>query len=237
MEQDPAFQSLLRKSLIALVLCAILVTLCYFLVDRPVAHFVFDHELNRFDVLRWLTYPPPYMEKLAPLVLIALLVRRAWGEYQRWELTLFAVCISLLLTVEIERLLKPVFGRTWPKTWIGENPALIPGGVYGFFPFRPWVWGETDWYDSFPSGHTARVLAIVAVVWIAAPWWRWACVLATVAIAVGLIGMDYHFVGDVIGGGFTGGIVGAYTARFCGVAGASKNPSPPTPLPQGERGE
>jgi hypothetical protein len=29
--------------------------------------------------------------------------------------------------------------------------------------------------------------------------------------------MDYHFVGDVIAGGFVGGIVGAYAAHFSGL--------------------
>ena len=35
----------------------------------------------------------------------------------------------------------------------------------------------------------------------------------------GLVGMDYHFVGDVVAGGFVGGIVGAYTAHFAGLGG------------------
>ena len=38
------------------------------------------------------------------------------------------------------------------------------------------------------------------------------------AVAVGLLGMDYHFVGDVIAGGFVGGIVGTYTARCARIA-------------------
>jgi hypothetical protein len=47
--------------------------------------------------------------------------------------------------------------------------------------------------------------------------WRWACGLASVAVAAGLLGMVYHFVGDVIAGGFVGGIVGAYTAHYTGL--------------------
>jgi membrane-associated phospholipid phosphatase len=217
--QDHAFRRLLRGSLIALTVCAVLVTLCYFLVDRPVAFFVRDRQINRIELLKWLTYPPPYLESLAPLVLVGLMLRRAWGPLRRWEQTLFAICVSLLLTVAFEGVLKPAFGRTWPATWINNNPSLLneTNHAYGFFPFRKWDWHEGGWYDSFPSGHTARMMAILSVVWIASVWWRWACVLAALAIAVGLIGMDYHFVGDVIGGGFLGGIVGTYTAQFCGV--------------------
>jgi membrane-associated phospholipid phosphatase len=99
------------------------------------------------------------------------------------------------------------FGRYWPETWIDDNPSLIGDGAYGFHPFH----GGTA-YRSFPSGHTARILAVATIVWIGYPRWRWACVLSSLAVAAGLIGMNYHFVGDVIAGGFVGGIVGAYIA-------------------------
>ncbi len=55
-----------------------------------------------------------------------------------------------------------VFGRDWPETWIDNNPSLIRDGAYGFHPFH----GNSA-YGSFPSGHTARTLAVAAVVWIA----------------------------------------------------------------------
>jgi hypothetical protein len=42
-------------------------------------------------------------------------------------------------------------------------------------------------------------------------------VLAALAVAIGLIGMNYHFLGDVIGGTFAGAIVGVYTAHACGL--------------------
>jgi len=84
-------------------------------------------------------------------------------------------------------------------------------GAYGFHPFHSGIA-----YGSFPSGHTAQTLAIAAVVWIVYPRWRWACVIASLAVSVGLLGMNYHFPGDVIAGGFVGGIVGTYTAYCCG---------------------
>ena len=219
-DQNRAYQKLLRSSLIALILCAVLVALCYFLVDRPVAFFVKDQQLNRSVVLEYLTYPPPYFGPAASIGLVALLIRRAWGPFRRWEQTLLAACLSLLLTIEFKNQLKFAFGRTWPDTWIQDNPSLLGrNGVYGFFPFQNGEWKENAWYASFPSGHTARVLALVSVVWIVAPWWRWACVAATAIIAVSLIGMNYHFVSDVIAGGFLGGLVGAWTVLVSGAGG------------------
>jgi hypothetical protein len=39
--------------------------------------------------------------------------------------------------------------------------------------------------------------------------------------------MNYHFVGDVIAGGFIGGIVGVYAAQLGGVTSPPAEPSPP----------
>ena len=53
------------------------------------------------------------------------------------------------------------------------------------------------------------------------PFRRWE--LALLAASVGLVGMNYHFVGDVIAGGFIGGIVGTYTGYGCGLGGESRS--------------
>ena len=42
MNRDPDFLHPLRKTLAALLLCAALVLICYWLVDRPVAYYVRD---------------------------------------------------------------------------------------------------------------------------------------------------------------------------------------------------
>lgn len=214
MNPDPCYGLLLRKTLIALVVCAVLVALCYFFVDRPVAFFVHDSHFAHDTFLADLTYPPPILQDLAPVVLAALMVRRVWGPFRRWEQALVAASVGVVLADQFRETLGVVFGRYWPETWINDNPSLIRNNAYGFHPFH-----RGTAYGSFPSGHTARMTAAAAVVWIAYPRWRWAAVLAALAVVMGLLGMDYHFVGDVIGGGFTGAIVGTYTAHGCGLGG------------------
>jgi membrane-associated phospholipid phosphatase len=146
------------------------------------------------------------------VVLAALAVRRAWGPLRRWELVVAAACVSLVLADQFRETLSHAFGRYWPETWIHDNPSLIRDGAYGFHPFP-----KGSDCGGFPSGHAARTLAAATVVWIACPRWRWACGLASVAVAAGLLGVDYHFVGDVIAGGFVGGIVGTYAAHCTGL--------------------
>jgi membrane-associated phospholipid phosphatase len=210
----PDFGRLFRNSLAGLLLCTVLVLLCYWFVDRPFAFFVHDHKFGEHPILKWLTYPPPIVQAWTPAVLAALMVRRVWGPFRRWELTALAACVGMILADQFRTSLSYLFGRYWPETWINDNPSLIGDRAYGFHPFHDGVA-----YRSFPSGHTARTLAIATVVWIAYPRWRWACALASVAVTVGLLGMDYHFVSDVIAGGFVGGIVGAYTTYFTGLEG------------------
>jgi hypothetical protein len=196
----------------AILGCAFLVALCYFFVDRPVAFWVRDHEWNRFRVLVWLQDPPPILQAWAPAVLALLMIRRAWGPFRRWELALLAACVSMLVAFQFENSLKYCFGRYWPDTWTHDNPSLLHDGAYGFHPFH-----DGPAFGSFPSGHMTRTLAIVSVVWVAYGRLRWACIVAAAAIAIGLIGMNYHFVGDVIAGGCVGSIVGVHTAHGCGL--------------------
>ena len=66
------------------------------------------------------------------------------------------------------------------------------------------VKGTIHGYAAFPSGHTAVTCAVISVLWIYCPKWRWLYALAVLGVAIGLIGANYHFVSDVIAGGFVG---------------------------------
>jgi membrane-associated phospholipid phosphatase len=118
--------------------------------------------------------------------------------------------VSLLVADQFRQTLSLAFGRYWPTTWIDNNPSLIGDGAYGFHAFAHGLA-----FTSFSSGHMARTLGVASVVWIAYPRWRWLCVVSSLAIAIALLGMNYHFVGDVIAGSFDGAIIGAYVARWC----------------------
>jgi membrane-associated phospholipid phosphatase len=117
-----------------------------------------------------------------------------------------------MVAIAFEYYLKFLFGRYWPETWIEDNPSLIGSDAYGFHPFH---FGEA--YGSFPSGHTARTFAVLSVVWLAYPALRWPCIAVCGAVVVGLVGMNYHFVGDTVGGACLGWLTGAYSAGLSGL--------------------
>jgi membrane-associated phospholipid phosphatase len=183
--------------------------LCYYFVDRPVATFVYEHKLSQHEALKWLTYPPPIVQAWTPVILVLLTLRWLRGSLPRWEKALFVACIAIVVADQFRESLAYVFGRYWPETWINDNPSFIGSGAYGFHPFH-----DGSWYGSFPSGHATRTVAAGAVAWLTWPRWRWLAVLASGAVAIGLVGMNYHFVGDVIAGSFLGAIVGSYAATY-----------------------
>jgi len=206
------YRTLLLRTLIATAFCIGAVLICYFWIDRPVAFFVYDHRINKIQVFRWLTYPPPEVQNWSALALTILMVRRAWGSFLRWQKTLFVACLSLIVADDFRISLGDVFGRYWPETWTHDNPSLIGTGTYGFHPFQ-----RGDDVGSFPSGHATRILAFATVWLIAIPRNRILQVVVIVLSAsmlVSLVAMNYHFVSDVIAGSVLGGIVAMYAAQL-----------------------
>jgi membrane-associated phospholipid phosphatase len=215
------FAGLLRRTVYAIASCAVLVTICYYFVDRPVAFFVHGHQVPRFHELRWLTEPPPLVQSLSPLVLVLLLVRRAGGPWRRWQHVLLVACVSVIVADQFRESMGGLFCRYWPETWHNDNPSLIGSGAYGFRPFH-----FGDDVGSFPSGHSARIMGFGSAFWIAMPRMRWLCAIVALPMLIALVGMNYHFVGDVIAGSVLGAIVGTYSATLaCVVPGAAGSAS------------
>ena len=209
MLRDPDFRILLNRSLAVLAICVVAVVVCYFYIDRPVAYFVHRHERDGFREFRSLTEPPPLVQIWSPLLVTLLIVRRAWGPWQRWQHVLFLALISLIVADQFRLSLGDLFGRYWPETWHDNNPSLIKNGAYRFHPFQ-----ADDDNGSFPSGHAARILAFFTVFWLAAPRGRWLYAVVAAPMLVALVVMNYHFVGDVIAGSALGGIIGAWAVRL-----------------------
>jgi len=207
LEQD--YRRLLSCTLVAIALCIAAVLVCYFLVDRPVAFFVYHHHINSIKILRWFTYPPPEVQNWSPLVLAVLMVRRAWGPFARWQKVLLVACLSLIVADDFRTALGDVFGRYWPDTWTHDNPSLIGTGTYGFHPFQ-----RGDDIGSFPSGPAARIFGFAMVWLIAIQRSRFICVILCAPMLVSLVATNYHFVSDVIAGNVLGAIVATYAARL-----------------------
>jgi membrane-associated phospholipid phosphatase len=234
---QPHYRDTLLRIACAAVTAALLIGVSVAFIDRPVATWVHQHLGD--DRFRWATAhyngsplafgpfglmaaPAEALGPLAVLAFAALAARAAAGWRPRGAgRVALALCLSVLAASQITGVLKWAFGRTWPESWLGDNPSWVSDGAYGFFPFH----GGLGW-ASFPSGHTTVVMAPAAILWVMWPELRvvWAALVAIVA--AGLIGGNYHFVSDVIGGLFLGAGIGLGMAALVLPLARPPRPSP-----------
>ena len=110
------------------------------------------------------------------------------GLSSAWR-TVLIVSVATVLATAAVIALKYAFGRLWPETWIENNPSWISNHEFGFRPFH----GGAG-YESFPSGHTARITAPFAVLWQRLPRYRVVWVLAPLLVMAGLLAADFHLI-------------------------------------------
>src|SRR5689334_3252690 len=191
------------RALSAVAACLVLVLGAIAFVDRPVALFAHAH-LHGIAVFVDLTYIPEVLVPAGALVLVlfggSLAIGWRWGPA---GMVLTRCGVSLFVALGIKDQLKYAFGRTWPETWVNNNPSFIGNGTFGFFPFH----GGQGW-ASFPSGHTTVVCSIAAVLWVCWPQFRWLYAAIVALVMVGLLGADFHWTSDVIAGAFLGSATG-----------------------------
>ena len=178
---------------------AILVVVSYLWLDRPIALFV-HAQLQGIDLFGRLTHVPDVLLPIGLVVTAAVALRGLTGRPLSKFLTVLMLSgLSLAAAVIVKDELKLAFGRTWPETWVRNNPSFIRDAVYGFFPFH-----GGPGYASFPSGHTTTICTVMTVLWLCYPRYRVLYALAMAAVAIGLVGANFHFLGDVIAGAFLG---------------------------------
>lgn len=201
------------------MLTATSVAAAYAWVDRPLSYFSHDH-LAQWRVFFELQRLPEYLTVLVVLIFVLTgLAVLARGVLSRFLSVLLVSGVSLAAAALIKDQLKFVFGRSWPETWINNNPSLIRDGAFGFNPFHGGVG-----YASFPSGHMTLTCAAVSVLWFAYPNYRVLYAVVIAAVLIGLIGANYHFLSDTIAGGFLGWCTGWITVLIwdgAGVGGLS----------------
>ncbi|MGD9152749.1 MAG: phosphatase PAP2 family protein [Gammaproteobacteria bacterium] len=141
-----------------------------------------------------------------------------WKPLTKFLLISFVIAINVSIIWNIKNTLKWVFGRTWPLTWINNNPSLIKNHVFGFHFFHGGIG-----YSSFPSGHATVLATVITTLWVFYPKWRWLYIIIGLAVIFSLLALDYHFVSDIIAGFTLGVITGLYANCFIMKA-ISKNP-------------
>lgn len=196
--------SAFQRWLGALVLVVLAVAVSYAWLDRPIATWVHGHLAHQGQrIFAPLTHIP---DPLIPAAVITFVIFGLWlmaGRRLSKPITVvFACSLGVAMTEVTKNLLKWVFSRPWPETWTQSNLSYIHDGAYGFY------WFHGGDYASFPSGHMAATLAVVSVLWLSYPRLRLLYAVVVLAVAAGLVGANFHFLSDVIAGGFVGASIG-----------------------------
>jgi len=195
-----------RSWLLALAATVIAVLVCMVYVDRPVAEFL-DASVRHTALWKWIDL---LLSPVPLAVVAALLFLLACGT---WLLSGHALppstrvptlcCWATMWAVAAEIILKRIFGRSWP------DPTYAQEHLYGFH----WLHGTPHW-DSFPSGTAAISGAILVVLWILTPRWRIRGLVLVALLLFAVLINNYHWISDLIGGGFLGVSIGWMTVRL-----------------------
>ena len=186
-------------------------------VDRPLALFFHarDHDLRslfEFTGRLGLTYG--YLT-IFGLAFVAL----HWGgvspRLQQFALPLRALSgipaflfVSIAASGVIVDVLKIVFGRARPK-------LLFQSDVYGF----AWLmWRPDHW--SFPSGHSATIVALTTALWFLWPQHHLFYILVATIVSMSRVVVGAHYFTDSLAGAFIAILTTRYTAQVfakCGI--------------------
>ena len=164
---------------------------CILFVDRPVALYFNEHRALR-HVFQAAAVPSLFTLPLAALFLLHRLVQKLRGGGGAINRLYLAASVATLAGTAAKDELKWLFGRPWPDTWLHD-------GIYSWHPLA-----TGDLYGGFPSGHTSYIAAPLCVLWVKVPRYRWLWGGLIGLVMVGLVGADYHFAADVLGGLLTG---------------------------------
>jgi len=172
-------------------------------VDRALAKFAYL-AFGHFTVVGSFSESPSLFSPLMILIATIFVLRRVARHPVSYSDVVLILCeISLITTKLALAPLKLIFGRTWP---LYIHPSFLADGAYGFNFLTP-----GPQYESFPSGHTASLCAVAAVLWMTYPRNRSLYLVAVGGMASALVVGNYHFLSDVAAGGLLGALVAILT--------------------------
>ncbi len=188
----------LKKVVLSLAFCILLVILSYYFLDKPVALFVAQHNLPSYPIFEWIARIANVILIIATLSIIILSTKNILRPLNRLQKQLFTCSLAIIVAVFFRIFFGSLFYRYWVRAGVDSNPTFINDQAYGF------TLTHAGSHGAFPSGHTAMTFCAMTFIWILLPKWRPLAILLCLLQIIGLIAMNYHFVSDIIGGAFLG---------------------------------
>ncbi|NKF49607.1 phosphatase PAP2 family protein [Shewanella sp. WXL01] len=199
---NPAPIPFKRNYVLAYLFAALCVMLAIGFIDRPLASWLHQHSQPNM-LFKLFSDIPVLLEAIAGAIIIGSLYR-PWRE--RLKQAVLQLVSSLILATCVRVGAKMLFGRTWPETWINDNPSWISHGVEGFYPLT-----LEKGFHSFPSGHALFSFALASMLWRYFPKLAPVWITAMLATIAGQLGQNYHYLGDLL----AGATLGCLLAHIC----------------------
>jgi membrane-associated phospholipid phosphatase len=190
------------------IAAVVAILLCHFFLDQWIAFKMAEYRFSKTIFFKWMNELSMGVRLSAFFLIIAMGIKMAIKPLTWNEKCLFILAIAVGIAIFLKDFFKVFFGRLWPETWYMNNPSLIQHHAYGF---HFWKWDYA--YASFPSGHTTAVVCVMTFLWILSPRWRWLAIFGCIVQVIPLIALNYHFLGDLVAGGFLGYFVAVFAIR------------------------
>lgn len=188
------------------ITCGILYACIYYL-DEPLVYWAYETHLREFSWLNGFVLIADYLKKSLLFLYPLLVIRFIQNRFTPLDKILLYLVNSIAIAEFLKSLLKPMFGRTWPATWKCHNLSLIENHIDKF----DWLHGGMI-NDAFPSGHMVTITAAMTALAIIYPKMRIISFIISTFVAIGLVGLYYHYLSDIIAGALLGYLTAYYTA-------------------------
>lgn len=185
-------------SVIGVLIVATIVS--YLWLDKLVVNYTYPNISQPYKFFRYFAELAAFYYEASIFLIVSTVLWQVAGRklQQNWQIVQYA-SFNVLVTAGIKDQLKFIFARTWPNTWVHNNPSWLHDHVYGFFWFI-----KNQHYASFPSGHSAVIFAFMSVLAFLNKRLRLFALVNCALVIIGLIAMSYHFVSDITAGAALG---------------------------------
>ena len=181
---------------VAAVITILVVAVCVVFVDKPIASLSY-RVIGHLIIVQEFAGTPSFFGPLEIVILAIFLLRRITLYQLAHADAVLVLCEASLLATKLSvSQMKYAFGRTWP---LHGHPSFLIDGAYGFNFFT-----SGRQFEAFPSGHTASICALASVLWMTYPRFRPLYAAGAAGMAIALVAGDFHFLSDVLAGGFLG---------------------------------
>ena len=205
-EDQPARRLSAYLSLACAGAALLLMYLRFLDFDAPLTRVIRSLNESYYDHLR-----NPWLAKLSDvgnqvgsgesLLVVSAVLLIAGYAFQRASIKLagWGTLLAHAVAGVVNTAIKHLVGRGRPKFMHADTSTFLPFGGRG--------------WDSFPSGHSMAAFAVATVLAVRFPKFRWALIVAALAVSVSRLVRSSHFLTDVIAGAVLGVLIGAIVAH------------------------